>query len=132
MTKQALQGRAMGLAAMLLASSACAFGVGAAGDIPRPTQLEVTNQSGGPIEVWAAGSGTSYRVGTVHPGLTGRFALRPGMVINGAVELTARAPDGHVVRSGPMLLRSGDVVDFALTPHTATSTATVRTWVPGS
>jgi hypothetical protein len=132
MQTQAFLGRMITSAALLLGSAACAFGVGAAGDIPPPTQLEVTNQSGGPIEVWAAGSGTSYRIGTVHPGLTERFALRRGMVINGAVQFTARSADGHIVQSGPMLLRSGDVVDFALTPHTATSTATVRAWVPGS
>jgi hypothetical protein len=131
MQTQAFLGQMITSAALLLASSACAFGVSAAGDIPRPTQLEARNESGAPIEIWAAGSGTSYRVGTVHPGLTERFALRPGMVINGAVEFTARSADGHVVQSGPMLLRSGDVVDFALTPHTATSTATVRAWVPG-
>jgi hypothetical protein len=118
-------------AVLLLMSTACGQAIGAAGDIPQalqarhPVQLEVTNQSGGPVEIYAQGSSTSYRVGTVHPGLTGRFTVRPGMGLNGAVEFLAVSGRG-VVRSGPMLVRAGDVVDFALTPHTATSMATVR------
>jgi hypothetical protein len=125
-------GRALASAAMLLAGSACALGSGAPGGIPRPVQLQVTNHSGGPMEVYATAAGVSYRVGTVHPGLTGRFALRPGVAAGGSVEFTARSADGHLVQSGPMLLRPGDVVDFALTPRTATTTSTVRAWVPGT
>ena len=138
MTRQALQGRAMGLAAMLIMSSACGYGVRAAGstsgaqELASPVQVQVINDTGAPVEVYAAGSGTSYRVGTVHPGLAERFVVRPGMVINGSVEFVARSAHGRLVRSGPMLLAPGDVVDFALTPHTATSTATVRAWVPGT
>jgi hypothetical protein len=122
---------------LLLMSTACGQAIGAAGDIPQalqarhPVQLEVTNQSGGPVEIYAQGSSTSYRVGTVHPGLTGRFTVRPGMGLNGAVEFLAVSGRG-VVRSGPMLVRAGDVVDFALTPHTATSMATVRGWTGGN
>jgi hypothetical protein len=124
-------------AVLLLMSTACGQAIGAAGDIPQalqarqPVQLEVTNQSGGPVEIYAQGSSTSYRVGTVHPGLTGRFTVRPGMGLNGAVEFLAVSGRG-VVRSGPMLVRAGDVVDFALTPHTATSMATVRGWTGGN
>ena len=124
-------------AALFLMSSGCGQAFGAAGHMAQalearhPVQLEVTNQSGGPIEIYAQGSGTSYRVGTVHPGLTGRFIVRPGMVLNGAVEFLAVSGMGDLVRSGPMLVRAGDVVDFALTPHRATSVATVRGWVAG-
>lgn len=123
----------LGLLALLLGNSACAFGAGAAvdntaGGPARPVQLQVTNTSGGPIEIYAAGSGTSYRVGTVHPGLTGRFVIRPTMAANGAVEFTAHSSVWGTVSSGPMLLRPGDVADFALTPHTATSVASVRSW----
>ena len=78
------------------------------------------------MEVYAAGSGTHYRIGTVQPGLNGRFVVRPGMIVNGAVELVARADNGLVVRSGPVLLAPGDEVDFELGAHAATSTATVR------
>lgn len=121
-------------AAMLLMSWGCGQAFGAAGDMPqalearRPVQLEVANQSAGPVDIYAQGSGTSYRVGTVHPGLTGRFNVRPGMVLNGAVEFLAVSGTGDLIRSGPMLVRAGDVVDFSLTPHRATSVATVRGW----
>ncbi len=132
MRKRTLLGQAMGLV-VLLASSACAVGMGAGSaagtGAARPVQLQVTNTSGGPIEIYATGTGTSYRVGTVHPGLTGRFVIRPTMVSNGAVEFTAHSPVWGTVESGPMLLRPGDVADFALTPYTATSRSSVRAWV---
>ena len=133
MTKRAILGPAFVSAAVIVASSGCARGFTSAGDLPqvergRAVQLQVINSSGGPMEVYAAGSGTSYRVGTVYPGLSERFVVRPGAVLNGSVEFVARSAEGRLVRSGPMLLRSGDVVDFALTPHSATSTSTVRAW----
>jgi hypothetical protein len=124
----------MTLAAMLLASSACSYGIGATAgpagprDTKRTVQLNVTNHSGGPMDVYAAGSGTQYRIGTVHPGLPGRFVVRSGMVTNGVVEFTARSAGGAVVRSGVMLLGPGDVVDFELAGNTVTSTARVRAW----
>jgi hypothetical protein len=137
MRKRMILGQVITSAAVVLAGSACALGVGggsrpgAAFDEGAPIHLQVTNSSGGPMEVYAAGSGTSYRVGTVHPGLPGRFEVRRSLVGSGAVEFTARTADGHVLASGPMLLRPGEVVDFALTPHAATSTAQVRAWQTG-
>ena len=136
--------RAAGIlvAGLALASSACAHGFGRgpgtaqAQDPQGAVQLHVTNLSGGPMEVYAAGTGTHYRIGTVQPGLTGRFVVRPGMIVNGAVELVARADNGPFLRSGPVLLAPGDVVDFELGAHPATSTATVRprlaTFSPGA
>lgn len=121
-------------AAMLLASAGCGYGIGAAAapaetaDVERRVELHVTNESGGPMEVYAVGAGTVYRIGTVHPGLAGRFVLRRGMGETGAVELVARSATGAVVRSGPMLLRPGHVVDFELARNSVTSTATVRAW----
>lgn len=137
MRMRAILGRAISSASLVVAGSACGLGVGAGGnagaaiDGGSPVQLQVTNTSGGPMEIHATGSGTSYRVGTVHPGLAGRFEVRRSVVGNGAVQFTARSADGHMLQSGPMLLRPGDVVDFALTPHTATSTAAVRAWRSG-
>jgi hypothetical protein len=133
MTRRAILGPVFVSAAVIVASSGCARGFTSAGD-PAPVergravQLQVSNTSGGPMEVYAAGSGTTYRVGTVHPGLSERFVVRQGVVLDGSVEFVARSAEGRIVRSGPMLLRSGDVVDFALTPHGATSTSTVRAW----
>ncbi|HEY7503273.1 MAG TPA: hypothetical protein VH700_04155 [Gemmatimonadales bacterium] len=126
------------LAGLALASSACAFGRGTADDFKRPqdpggaVQLNVTNNFGGPVEVYAAGSGTLYRIGTVHPGLPGRFVVRPTMIVNGPVEFVARALNGPYLRSGRILVQPGDVVDFDLTASPVTSTATVRPRLVGS
>ena len=95
-------------------------------------QLYVTNNSGGPMEVYAAGTGTLYRIGTVHPGLEGRFVVRPTMVVNGTVEFVARSGNGPILRSGRILLVPGDVVDFDLTPSPVTSQATVRPRPPAT
>jgi hypothetical protein len=124
----------LGLLAMLLVltTSACAHGFGSAPDVRRPheswgaVRLHVANRSGGAIEVYAVGSGTSYRIGTVHPGLDGHFVVRPAMIVNGPVEFVARSGNGLAVRSDRILLAPGDVVDFELEASPVTSVATVR------
>jgi hypothetical protein len=69
----------------------------------------------------------SYRIGTVLPGFSSRFALRPIMTASGPVELLARSGNGSpMVRSGRLLLTPGDVVDFRIATHVLTSDATVR------
>jgi hypothetical protein len=126
------RGAGIFIAGLVLASSACAYGLGTAAESKRPNepggavQLYVTNSSGGPMEVYAAGSGILYRVGTVHPGLAGRFVVRPAMIGNGTVEFVARSGNGPLLRSGRILVAPGDVVDFQLTPSPVTSTATIR------
>jgi hypothetical protein len=126
------------IAGLALAGSACAFGRGTADDFKRPqdpggaVELHVTNNSGAPMEVYAAGSGTLYRIGTVHPGLPGRFVVRPTMIVNGPLEFVARSVKGPFLRSGRILVQPGDVVDFDLTPSPVTSTATVRPRLIGS
>ena len=121
---------------LLLGSSGCAYGFGGTGESDRGHRpghavlLHVTNNSGRPMEIYAAGSGTVYRIGTVHPGLAGNFVVRPAMIGNGSVELVARSLGGAVVRSGPMLVAPGDIVDLELEPHVATSNATVRARLP--
>ena len=131
----AMRGGRLLVTGLLLASSACAYGTGpggAAGALGPGSlvQLRVENNSGGPMEVFAAGSGMFYRIGTVHPGLAGSFTVRPGMTRNGSVEFLARSATGAVLRSGPMLLAPGTVVNFGLEPHPATTTATVQAWRP--
>jgi hypothetical protein len=138
MRKLASSGAGIFMAGLALAGSACAFGRGAAGDFRGPLdpggaiELNVTNSSGGTMEVFAAGPGTLYRIGTVHPGLSARFVVRPAMIVNGPVEFVARAGNGPLARSGRILLEPGDVVDFDLTPSPVTSAATVRPRLPGS
>jgi hypothetical protein len=120
------------MAGLLLTASACAHGTGAATDTWRAeepagaVQLNVTNHSGGPVEIYAVGTGTSYRLGTVLPGLTSSFVLRPGMVVNAPVEFVARSNGQSVVRSGRFMLVPGNVVDFELATTPVNSVATVR------
>ncbi|HWB41725.1 MAG TPA: hypothetical protein VG500_10725 [Gemmatimonadales bacterium] len=90
----------------------------------------MTNQSGGPVEVYATGSGASYRIGTVHPGLSGQFVVRAGMTVNGPVEFLARSGSGPLVRSGPILLAPGSVVDFEIAASPVMSNATVSPMSP--
>jgi hypothetical protein len=134
MKKRAYRGVEILVAGLLLTSSACAHRSGSTSDMRRPqdpggaVQLHVTNHSGGPMEVFATGRGSSYRIGTVHPGLVGHFVVRPGMAVNGPVEFLARSGSGPMIRSGLLLLAPGSMVDFELTTSPATSVATVRQW----
>lgn len=120
------------VAGLVLASTACAYGIGPATasrglhDPGGAVHLNVTNNSGGPMEVYAAASGTSYRIGTVHPGLAGNFVVRPAMIVNGPVEFMARSGRGRLVRSGLIMLAAGDEVDFRLEAQPVMSNATVR------
>jgi hypothetical protein len=121
------------IAGVLLTATACGYGAGTIRDTRRPqdigaaVHLNVTNRSNGPMEIYAAGQGTSYRIGTVLPGLTGHFIVRPTMVVNGPVEFMARSDNrSPLIRSGQFLLVPGNVVDFELAATLALSVATVR------
>lgn len=122
------------MAAVSLPATACGFGPSATwsggdpGPANRPVVVNVTNSYGLPVEVYAVGAGTSYRMGTVSPGIASRFVLRQAMLAtSGVVEFVAQpAGTERPVRSGGILLRYGDVVDFEVTTHLLASYATVR------
>ena len=133
MTNRRFHGSSTLIAGVLLAATACAYGTGRvpdtrrAQDIEGAVHLNVTNHSNGPMEIHAIGRGTSYRIGTVLPGLTGHFIVRSTMVVNGPVEFTARSDNRSPwIRSGQFLLVPGNVVDFELATTSALSVATVR------
>lgn len=118
---------------VLLTSSSCARGArltsgeGTAPSAGRAVVVNVTNNYNGPVEIYASGSGTSYRMGTVLPGLASQFVLRQAMVASGPVELLAYAGGGaQVVRSDRLLLGPGAVVNFEIATQLMLSTATVR------
>jgi hypothetical protein len=72
----------------MLLVSACSTGRSGgvdpmAEDPNAPVRIYVTNNHGYPVEIYAAGQGTSYRVGTVLPGQATKFRLRPGMIGHG-------------------------------------------------
>ena len=120
------------LIAALLTATACAPGIetglnlGPDHDSIRPVQINVVNNHSGPMEVYVTGSGRSYRLGTVYPGIASHFVLRPGG-FTGTVELLASPRNnGPIIRSGLLLLAPGAVVDFQLGASPVNSEAWVR------
>jgi hypothetical protein len=132
MKRLATRGVGIIMAGLVLVSSACAYSMGQAPDARRAhdpdggVYLNVVNHSGRPMEIFATGSGTIYRMGTVLPGLQSRLVIRPGMIVNGTVEFRATSGNAPAFRSGPILLAPGDVVDLQLEDQSVISSATVR------
>jgi len=121
------------VALLLMTFCACAHGRPAAARAAEAQPddssvvLNVTNYYALPVDVHATASGTSYRMGTVLPGIVSHFVLRQAMLGNGMVEFLAIPADSvRTVRSGELLLKRGDIVDFVITTHLLLSTATVR------
>jgi hypothetical protein len=120
------------ISALIVTISACAHGHGAATGQPQteplPVSVNVTNNSQSAMEIFAIGSGTSYRLGVVAPGIARRFELRLSMVGSGGrVQFLAQASGaGPRIQSDEILLSPGDVVDFEITTNLIGSRATVR------
>jgi hypothetical protein len=120
------------IAALVLAGTSCGHRRGTAADtgtpgVENPVHLNVINHYTLPVDVFVIAAGTTYRMGTVHPGVPSHFVLREAMVMNGPVELVAQpAGTESPVRSGQLLLAPGDVVDFEIESHLLNSTATVH------
>ncbi len=122
------------LAAVFLTLTACASGRDAAalsGDVrpdDRPVLVNVTDNYVLPAEIWASGCGTSYRLGTVHPGIVSHYVLRQSLLLCGGVVEFAAQPAGTepLVKAGRELLKAGDVVDFVITTHLVASYTWVR------
>jgi len=119
------------LLSLLLASSACASSRTEAlqpGD--SPVLIVVTNNYALAMEISVIGAGTTHRLGTVDPGMVGRFAVPPGMIGGGPLEFEAQPPPREGVRaraeSGPILIAPGAIVDFVITQRLFNSTATLR------
>jgi hypothetical protein len=92
-----------------------------------PVTVQVTNNFALPVEIFARGSGTVVRLGTVHPGMNARFVVPPAVLSTTTVELEAHASStSRVGRSGPMLLAPGVIVDFTVTSAMFNSTADIR------
>jgi hypothetical protein len=88
----------------------------------------VTNRSTNAVEIYAVAGGTSYRMGTVPPGLSADFTLRPAMLASGGrVEFVAEQPGGaRRITSGAMQLSPGNIVDFEIATQAAGSSAVIR------
>jgi alpha-amylase len=90
--------------------------------------VHVTNNYALPMEIYAVGAGTAYRLGTVNPGTERRFALRQALVLNGAeVAFLAQASGyGPRAQSDQMQVLPGDRVDFVIATNLIGTYAAVR------
>jgi hypothetical protein len=117
------------LAGLLLTVSACGrHRTEEPEPVNSPVRVEVHNKYALPMEIYAVGAGTRYRLGLVHPGTTAQFAIPQTVIGTGSVELQAQpsADARQLARSGPLLLSPGAVVDFEITQQLFNSTASIR------
>lgn len=92
-----------------------------------PVLVEVKNQHALPVSIEVRGNGTSYHLGTVHPGMTGSFKVPVNVTNSGSVELIVLpSTNARPFNSGPLLLSSGAVVDLLVAPRLFNSTASIR------
>jgi len=80
------------------------------------------------MDAYVVGSGTSYRMGTVSPGIVSRFVLRRDMLSTDHIlEFVAQATGyGPQARSGQLEVLPGDTVDFLIETNLIGTRATVR------
>lgn len=117
-------------AALILTSAACAHGHGTGQPQPAgpPVTVIVTNNYKTDIEAFAVGTGTSYRLGTVSPGIARSFELGQGTISSdGRVRFMAQVTGfGPRFQSDDVLVAPGDVVYFEITTNLLDSRVTVR------
>jgi len=114
-------------AGLLFISVACAGGSNSSVQPTQAAWVDASNAFALSVELYAIGSGRTHRLGTVHPGMSARFAIPAAMLGNGPIELQARAgAAGGTYNSDPLLLSTGSVVDFRIAPQLFNSTATIR------
>jgi hypothetical protein len=127
-----LRGLRLLVPALLLTATACAHSGGGEAkpeirETGIPAYVEVRNQHALPMEVYAFASGITQRLGTVHPGMSGRFTIPQNLIGNGSVRFEARpSGGGQPFRSGETLLEPGSVVDFEIAAQLFNSTVTRR------
>ena len=88
----------------------------------------VQNDYALPMEAYVVGTGTSYRMGTVNPGIESRFVLRRDMLSTDHIlEFIAQATGyGPQARTGQLQVMPGDVVDFIIATNLIGTRAQVR------
>lgn len=117
-------------AGILAVSAACHHGQG---DEPyvnpgiEPVTVRVVNNYALPVEIEAVGSGSRYRLGTVHPGMSATFTIPPALRSTTTVELLARSSGTRRIgRSGPLMLSPGSEVEFTVTTQMFDTSADVH------
>jgi hypothetical protein len=126
------RGLRFAIAALFVTTAACRHGAAAdAGDMQphvAPVSVNVTNNSQSSMEIFVIGGGTTYRIGSVAPGIPRRFELRPAMLAAGGhVQFMAQASGaGPRVQTDEVIVSPGDEVDFEITTSLVGSRATVK------
>ena len=127
-----LRGLWLVVPALLLTATACAHSSGGEAkpeirETGIPAYMEVRNQHALPMEVYAFASGITQRLGTVYPGMSGRFTIPQNLIGNGSVRFEVRpSGGGQPFRSGEILLAPGAVVDLEIAAQLFNSTVTRR------
>jgi hypothetical protein len=127
-----LRGLRLLVPALLLTATACAHSGGGEAkpeirETGIPAYIEVRNQHALPMEVYAFASGITQRLGTVHPGMSGRYTIPQNLIGNGSVRFEVRpSGGGQPFRSGEILLEPGAVVDLEIAAQLFNSTVTRR------
>jgi alpha-amylase len=99
---------------------------------PRPENdtvvVYVTDNYALPMDIFAVAAGTTFRMGTVNPGIESRFVLRPDLLatdrqVTFIAQATAVGP--HFV-ADPVFVSPGDIIDFTIETNLIGSRAIVR------
>ena len=117
------------VAGLLAVTGACISGRGIdTNSVPNQSsiRLSVRNEFGFPVIVHAIGSGTTWRLGTVMAATVREFRVPNAVAAAGPVEFIVSGYGNAPVRSGPMLLSGGRVVDFNVMRPLYASTAILR------
>jgi hypothetical protein len=115
------------IAGVLAAGSACAANPNVktnTGD--QSIRLHVKNDFGSPVTISAVGSGATWSAGKVMPTTTRDFVIPRSLVASGPLELIAADEFSSSVRTGPLMVRAGQVVDFTIMRPLNNSVAVVR------
>jgi hypothetical protein len=115
------------MAGVAVTVAACSRGrTEAVRPVDAPVRVHVTNNHALPVDISIAGSGTTRRLGTVHPGMVADFTVPLGMVGGSPVEFRSASAAGDSYRSGEILIPPGSIVDFVVAARMFSSTAVLR------
>ncbi len=125
--------RLMILATALVIGSAAAGCTGNGGlagtsqPVSGAASLQVENNAMLAMDMYARANGITQRLGTVSPGMNSSFVVPPDFLNGGPVELLAQPiGGGRIIRSGPLAVSPGGVIDFYIGTNYVDSHVTVR------
>ncbi len=116
------------LLALVGTLAACAHGkVDPDNPAPIPVRIVVVSHFAIPVEIYAAAAGINQRLGTVHPGMTGRFVVPQTVAASGSAEFLVRpVASTEQYRSAQFLLAPGSTVDLEVSATLFNSTTNIR------